>query len=299
MIQLRTVALDAAALKYLAKVQAKINKQPLVNRSTFARNRWDDKLGPNGARDAFDAVKARLLDLCVDTEGCNYCEGAEGRDIEHIYPKSFFPERAFQWGNYLLACKTCNTDFKCDQFAVFSPRGSAQVVDLQRGGTAPSDDAAFIDPRQDNPLDFLWLNLHVPEPRFIVHPNLATGSRDAIKARKTLDILGLNRRARLAEERAAARHEYLDYLERYGKVLAARNAVDLKDAAPYPKDVDDAVAFGLEQMRIATAIWHKVLKHRHPTVWHELKRQRLFLDGVDGLFRAAPAFGVIPAAEDW
>lgn len=299
MIQLRPATLEATALQYLAKVQTKIDQQPAANRAKFARNRWEDKLDPNGAREAFTTIKDHLRALCVDTEGCNYCEGNEGRDIEHIYPKSFFPERAFQWDNYLLACKTCNTDFKKDQFAVFSPRGSAQVVDLQQGMVAPTDDAAFIDPRQDNPLDFLWLDMQAAEPRFSVHPLLDAGSRDAIKARKTLDILGLNRRARLVEERAVARHEYLDYLERYGKVIAATDAADLKDAAPYPKDVDDTIAFGLEQMRIATAIWQKVLKHRHPTVWHALKRQRLVVRDADRLFRVAPAFGVIPAAEDW
>ncbi|MBC7449818.1 MAG: hypothetical protein H7330_17350 [Hymenobacteraceae bacterium] len=299
MIQLRPATLEATALQYLAKVQTKIDQQPAANRATFARNRWEDKLGPNGAREAFTTIKDHLRALCVDTEGCNYCEGNEGRDIEHIYPKSFFPERAFQWDNYLLACKTCNTDFKKDKFAVFSPRGSAQIVDLQQGLAAPTDDAAFIDPRQDNPLDFLWLNLRLALPIFIVHPNLAVGSRAAIKAQKTLDILQLNARRRLAEERHAAYGEYLHYLAIYGNVIGAATMPDLVRVEPYPRTVNVDAPFEQEKLRIATSIWQKVLKHRHPTVWHELKRQRLVVRDADHLFRVAPAFGVIPAAEDW
>ncbi len=49
-------------------------------------------------------------------ERCMYCEDSEGTAIEHFWPKADYPERAFDWLNYLLACFRCNSNFKRDEF---------------------------------------------------------------------------------------------------------------------------------------------------------------------------------------
>lgn len=55
-------------------------------------------------------IKAALI---AETAGkCAYCEArmlaVSFGDIEHIYPKSKFPERVVAWENLTLACPRCN-----------------------------------------------------------------------------------------------------------------------------------------------------------------------------------------------
>lgn len=51
---------------------------------------------------------------------CAFCETpfADGRvaDIEHKLPKSIFPTQALNWGNFVLCCKVCNSDFKKEKY---------------------------------------------------------------------------------------------------------------------------------------------------------------------------------------
>ena len=39
---------------------------------------------------------------------CGYCEERCPGDVDHFRPKSKFPERVYAWGNWVLACHTCN-----------------------------------------------------------------------------------------------------------------------------------------------------------------------------------------------
>jgi hypothetical protein len=73
-----------------------------------AKSLWNTKGGATGKK-AFETVKTCLQSMCISVEVCNYCEANEAGDIEHIAAKTFFPELAFVWDNYLLACKTCNS----------------------------------------------------------------------------------------------------------------------------------------------------------------------------------------------
>jgi len=67
---------------------------------------------------AFREVREILRDMASGTERCMYCEDGEGTAIDHFWPKGNYPERAFDWLNYLLACSVCNSNFKRDQFPV-------------------------------------------------------------------------------------------------------------------------------------------------------------------------------------
>ncbi len=40
---------------------------------------------------------------------CAYCEDNCKGDVEHFRPKSKFPEKVYEWTNWVLACPTCNT----------------------------------------------------------------------------------------------------------------------------------------------------------------------------------------------
>lgn len=102
-----------------------------------AAQRWDTKPKP-----LFEIVRATLKEMASGRVRCMYCEDNRGTDIEHFWPKADYPERAFTWANYLLACSHCNSNLKREQFP------------LDEHG-AP----LLIDPSVDEPTDHLQLSL--------------------------------------------------------------------------------------------------------------------------------------------
>jgi uncharacterized protein (TIGR02646 family) len=65
---------------------------------------------------AFSEVRTTLKRMAGGRERCMYCEDNEGTDIEHFWPKSVYPDKAFSWANYLLACSHCNSNCKRARF---------------------------------------------------------------------------------------------------------------------------------------------------------------------------------------
>jgi uncharacterized protein (TIGR02646 family) len=61
-------------------------------------------------------------------ENCMYCEYGEANDIEHFWPKSQYPHKAYEWPNLLLACSNCNSNHKRDQFPV-DAAGNSLLID--------------------------------------------------------------------------------------------------------------------------------------------------------------------------
>jgi len=73
-----------------------------------------------------------------------------------------YPDQAYLWRNYLFACGPCNGP-NSNKFEVFSsPDGVFIDVTRPRSGAIvePIDgEAALIDPRSEDPLDFLELDV--------------------------------------------------------------------------------------------------------------------------------------------
>jgi len=135
MLQLASSLLSDPEIATLKKLQDKLDALSLFEKKIKkAQLLWDAKGSPT-YKSTFSGIKANLMSLTVYVETCNYCEHNEATDIEHIYPKSFFPEKTFVWDNYLLACKICNTTYKLDQCLVVS--GSGQTIRVNRGHQAP------------------------------------------------------------------------------------------------------------------------------------------------------------------
>ncbi len=49
---------------------------------------------------AFKVVRQILAEMSGGTARCNYCEDSNANQIEHIYPKNFYPEKCFVWKNF-------------------------------------------------------------------------------------------------------------------------------------------------------------------------------------------------------
>ncbi|WP_240358295.1 hypothetical protein [Myxococcus vastator] len=110
----------------------------------------------------FDDVKVTLTKMCSGARRCAYCEDSVADQVEHFRPKSLYPECVFAWMNYLYACSTCNLR-KNDHFAVFAHE-TGVLTQVNRARNAPvvppaMGDVVFIDPRVEDPTDYLHLDL--------------------------------------------------------------------------------------------------------------------------------------------
>ncbi len=291
MIRLKSdlITLEDDIKKVLEKKQKTINDlSTFTEKSTKAGKAWDSK----GAPDVFKKIKTQLISLCVSVEICNYCESNEANDIEHIFPKKLFPHRTFLWKNYLLACQRCNSTYKQDIFAIFDPLDSENVTEYfsrQKVEVAPAtEDSAFINPREENPMDFLWLDLDYGI--FNIHPDFLgdENSRGYKKGYHTRKILKLNDRESLVVGRKAARKEYLHLLEEYIAIKKATNFEELKKAVHNCPEVNESIPFVEEKQNIIDSTKRQIKTHRHPTVWHELVRQRKLYPFFERLFSEVP-----------
>lgn len=291
MIRLNIKEITEETTAYLQNKQADVDgKNIFAEKVRRAEVLWNGKTGSQEGIAAFRDIKKRLIEMCVGVEICNYCENNEATDVEHLYPKKLYPGSAFHWNNYILACKTCNTTWKSDKFAVLVPAGSDRLVELprQRGThTIPvNNDGALINPRTEDPTEFLVLDIKGKTFRFSAKDNLT--NRDKSRANYTRDLLGLNNRNALVEARRAAAHYFLDRLEKYIRVKNAQNIHELESTASDPDAVDNQQPFEVEKTRIMQAIADDIKAYSHPTVWSELKRQRNELLKTKGLFEQAP-----------
>lgn len=287
MIQLSSKDLTPTTVTHLDAVQSQIDSgTSFIEKVDRAQVAWNSKEGSIVKKTAFREIKDALIDMCVGVEICNYCENNEATDVEHIYPKSFFPKRTFHWENYLLACKTCNSGHKLDKFAVFSPTGSNTLTELVRNNQPATDDVVMIDPRTEDPLQFFWLDIQ--NKTFILDPRLNLNSRDKSRAEYTLKLLGLNDRDALVTARRTAAKYYLDRLERYVRARDAKTVDELEDCVQDPDLVNQIVPLDQEKHRICQQIIVDIQTYAHPTVWHELKRQRNNLPKTNLLFTSAP-----------
>ncbi|MBC8110373.1 MAG: HNH endonuclease [Verrucomicrobia bacterium] len=290
MMKLNSKSLPSAITTQLNSKQQKIDDLiGFEQQAKKAKSLWENKIGSKKGKAAFAAVKNTLIGMCVSVEICNYCEGNEATDIEHIFPKSHFPDKTFVWENYLLACKQCNTTYKRDKFAIFDRDTSVEIIELNfknHSLTPPySSNAAFINPRKENPLEYLWLDIKNTF-LFVVIPTLS--ERDKQKAVFTLKTLGLNIREALVKARRSAAQYYYDRLESYVRIKEATDSDTVQGYLPDFIRWDKNELFDEEKRRIMVNIQKDIQIHPHPTVWAEMKRQRSTLAQIRMLFERAP-----------
>ncbi len=267
MIQLASNDISQPTKDRLSDLQTQIDGEAtFAEKTAKAKSLWNGKSGSNVGRTAFEDVKAVLESMCVSVEVCNYCEQNEANDIEHIAPKSFFPEWTFVWDNYLLACKQCNSGYKLDKCHLLDGNGTLHAT--QRGNEPIHKTHCFINPRTENPNDFLILNMLTY--KFECIPNLEAPAKN--KAEKTLEILQLNERDKLIEARRKAAIYYYDRLERLVRVLAATTIQEIEQIlTPADNPVDTAIDLAANQANIKQSFKRDIQTHQHPSVWYAIK----------------------------
>jgi 5-methylcytosine-specific restriction endonuclease McrA len=239
------------ALDELKSFQSSINTLGTFSeRSAKAKELFPQKNTKSNA--TFNEIKKKLAEMCNSTRRCVYCEDSLADEVEHIYPKDLFPEKCFDWENYIYACGPCNGP-KNNKFAIFKQEdGSFAIVNPPKGQPAtqpPAGDAALINPRMEDPLQFAILDL---SNTFKFFPLPTLSAKDKKKMEYSYDeVLKLNH-----EEREPLRQ-------------ARENAYGMYKAriAEYVQKKQQNVS-----LHLLEKLKEGILKENHPTVWKEMQR---------------------------
>lgn len=129
-------ALSTEALLFLRDKRTKLvaRKRRLETRVATARALW--LLQRNKT---FVEIRGKLGRMCSGIQRCMYCEDSRGVAIDHHWPLSRYPLKAFEWENYLYVCTPCNTA-KGNDFPL-SAGGQPLLLDPTTGD--PADDPAL------------------------------------------------------------------------------------------------------------------------------------------------------------
>jgi uncharacterized protein (TIGR02646 family) len=264
MILLPDLPLSAAALDALAAYQASVDDAPTYDEQV-SRAKKEFASRNTKSNIAFQEVRRVLDAMCSGARRCAYCEDSMADEVEHIRPKDLYPGLVFAWHNYLYACGPCNGP-KSNQFAIFPPGVDVATDITRRRGepivAPPGGDEVLIDPRREDPMAFLVLDL-LDTFRFVELAPM--GTREYQRATYTIRVLGLNARDVLPRARQQAFNDYLAHLDIY-------------------RVKRDGGASAAELENRATELIHRP----HPTVWREMKRLHVKMPELAALFAAVP-----------
>lgn len=274
MLFIENRTLDAASSEQFASWQSVVDDAPdYAEQVLTARALWDGKNNTNAGRDAVRRARSLLEQMCIGSTRCAYCEDSAADEIEHVYPKSFFPELAFCWTNYVFSCGPCNSP-KGSKYGVLDELGNVQEIVRPRNGPIlppPAGAHALINPRLENPFDLIELDLGgagldgkglLPTYNFV--PYLDADLLLQIRGSYTIRILNLNREVvRKARENAfgSFRARIIEYAEKRDGGSSEEELVSLRS--------------GLMNMP-------------HLTVFYEMRRQSSYTPHLNDLFEMVP-----------
>jgi uncharacterized protein (TIGR02646 family) len=289
MIQLLKNDIPKNILDGLEKLQNGINAEPTFPKKVKkAQALWNSKGGRAG-KELFKTICSTLYDMCVYVGVCNYCEQNEANDVEHIYPKSFFPEHTFVWENYLLACKQCNSAYKLDKCFIIDDHDEVQEV--KRKSEPPFKLGAFINPRIEDPNDYLVLSLLTY--KFEILPDLT--KQQFNKSIKTLDILELNNRDTLLAARRNAAIYFYHRLQLLIRILDADSIAEIEELlTPNEDRVNTALSLDKLKLELKDNFRNHIVTYQHPSVWKSIK---LVESKINPKWQVI--FAKLPEAIDW
>lgn len=273
MLQISERTLEEAASTTLDRLQKNIDRIVQYSEQvTAASTEWKNKASTSEKRSAFNAVRQTLAKMSVGAVRCAYCEDSAADEIEHIYPKSLFPDRTFVWGNYLYSCGPCNGP-KGNKYGIIVNGEIREFVRRRADAVVPPPEglSALINPRVEDPMRYLEIDLggrtpdgeHI-EGTFEFLPIEGIDQTARIRAIYSIDVLNLNREV-LCAARGNAYSGFSARLHVY---------VERKE--------DGATRGELDRIR------EELLSSPHISVFAEMVRQRALLPDVGGLLGRAP-----------
>lgn len=289
MIKTNPTIIRKGILNHLQKLQGEIDALPTYKAQVKkAKVLWQNKKKTNAQKAAFNRVEKELQKIAIGLPNyCNYCEANIGTSIEHIYPRGLYPDKTFIWENYLWSCKQCNGKHKVSQFQIFKSPSSAETINLvkdYRFIPPLNDDAVFINPRIDNPLDYLELDL---ESGLFEHKEKDSNTRAYKRALYTIETLQLNARKGLVANRQKAYLTYQNLLQQYIDIQKSTSTEILKAVYPLSKNTAQ-LPFEAQKKQAGLDLKKTLFNQAHPTVWLEMQRQAQAIPNLHKYFLQAP-----------
>ena len=231
---------------------------------------WDGKKNSKEGKTVFATIKKALNEMSEGFEVCQYCEHDRNRDIEHIYPKSFFPNKTFCWENYLLVCPNCNLE-KSNKLYVHVNNGS-KAVSIKDLSPPYSEDIAFINPRREDPSELIYLSFD----DFLFYSAFPPQSRFYEKVEKTLEVLALNDSFKTSSRENA----FVSYKRFLVEYVAIKNAMDfdsLNKATDGIPPLDESADFQFQKQNLLTHHRQNLNGRENLSVLKEMLRRRDYL----------------------
>ncbi|MBB6609691.1 aminoglycoside phosphotransferase [Pontibacter sp. Tf4] len=258
------LALEVADQQALQAIQQQVNNEiDYSTRVSQANQRWKTK--PVAL---FQRVRTALESTCPGARRCGYCEDSLADEIEHIRPKSWFPELSFDPNNYLFACGPCNGP-KNNSYAVVDATGvlTEAIRSIHQAvEPPPAGKEALLHPRHDNAIDYFFLDL---ENTFQFKPHLTLDTQQKVRAEYTLKVLRINKDP-LCVARKEAFYDFVSRMKSY--YLAMKSDESLNNLTRYRSEL---------------------LQKQHISVWREMQRQSISLPFLRELF------ALVPTAISW
>lgn len=139
-------------------------------------------------------------DFLEETSNCPYCgrDLDQWCDIDHYRPKNHYWWLAYNYENYVIACKLCNSKYKRKHFPLYDE--TTKVV-FSRRNQIQSEQPLIFNPLKHKPVDFFELEFRLStSSRYIVKfrplSTLASNSYEYKLACKTIELLNLNNDSR-------------------------------------------------------------------------------------------------------
>lgn len=263
MLQLpKKVKLSSEAAAQLKKWQAEIDALP-----TYKEQIEQAKKSWGKSNNTFREVKSKLRDLSNSTRRCSYCQDSYADEVEHIYPKDIYPDKTWDFGNYLYACGPCNGP-KNNRFGWIK---AGKLIESDRPRPIPANyvytkpkklPIALINPRVEDPFKYLELDI-VSSFRFL--PAVGVDKVGGVRAKYTIDVLKLNSKDFLVKAR---RNAYVNYRSRL------REYIHQKENGASKAELKELIE-GIQD-------------ESHPSVWHQMKILKDFIAELKELFKNAP-----------
>ncbi|AUH51218.1 hypothetical protein CXB49_10550 [Chromobacterium sp. ATCC 53434] len=240
---------------------------------------WDAKNDRVAWKKAFSSVRSQLSIMSTGIVRCGYCGDSAADEIEHVDPKNYFPDLAFDWSNYIFSCGVCNVR-KGNKYAYFDNDNNS--VEFHRGRNdpvipPPFSNSVFINPRVDDPASYLELDIggvlngHFLPGTFEVVPKYGVAGTTLARAEFTIRAVDLNRDL-LLHARANAFDGFMARLNEYVRI---RNIENISNVRRF-KMVDS------------------LRRSPHCFVFGQMRLQRRFFPEIDQLFNQAPELMDVP-----
>lgn len=273
MLRIADRELDAQSVKVLDTLQNGIDAiGDYPGRVAAAKRAWDGKTGSQAKAAAFASVRKTLGLMCIGSIRCAYCEDSLADEVEHIQPKNLFPQFSFRWSNYLFACGPCNGP-KSNRYGTLDGNQVTEFIRHKNGPVVPppTGQSGFINPRIEDPYEFLEMDLGgvapdgmVIEGTFTLLPRENLEDSDKARAEFTITVLDLNREP----IRKARENAFSGFTSRMFKYVTRKEA-----GAPEEE---------LQEMR------RGLLEAPHLSVFEDMRRQRGHLPEIADLIARAP-----------